>query len=153
MVVPPLPTIQHIPMSNSLPLSSSCRWPNSFVAVSHGHPDFEHPSHLFEAIMHHNGWTVGRNTTVLQFEPVQIPGFSRLKFLWNQPNFGLIDQDFARIDLINNNTYGAKPLNTTSFVQWPNWWVPKKKKLSCKIHFQATSLRSSWPCTPKLACG
>ena len=25
--------------------------------------------------------------------------------------------------------YGVKPLNTTTFVQWPNWWVPKKKKL------------------------
>ena len=31
-VVPPLPTIQHIPTSKSLPPSSSCRWPNSFVA-------------------------------------------------------------------------------------------------------------------------
>ena len=64
MVVPPLPTIQHISMSNSLPPSSSCRWPNSFVAMSHGHPDFKHPSHLFEAITCHNGWTVSRNTTV-----------------------------------------------------------------------------------------
>ena len=56
MVVPPLPTIQHIPMSNSLPPSSSCRWPNSFVAMSHGNPNFEHPSHLFEAVgTGHNG--------------------------------------------------------------------------------------------------
>ena len=54
-VVPPLPTIQHIPTSKSLPPSSSCRWPNSFVAMSHGHPDFEHPSHLFEAVTRHNG--------------------------------------------------------------------------------------------------
>jgi len=43
---------------------NTCRWPNTFVAMSHGHPDFEHPSHLFEAVMRHNGRTVGRNTTV-----------------------------------------------------------------------------------------
>ena len=73
MVVPPLPTIQHIPMLNSLPLSSSCRWPNSFVAMSHGHPNFEHPSHLFKAITHHNGWTVGRNTTVLHYNQWPLP--------------------------------------------------------------------------------
>ena len=54
-VVPPLPTIQHIPTSKSLPPSSSCRWPNSFVDMSHGHPNFEHPSHLFEAVTRHNG--------------------------------------------------------------------------------------------------
>ena len=43
---------------------NTCRWPNTFVAMSHGHPDFEHPSHLFEAVTRHNGRTVGRNTTV-----------------------------------------------------------------------------------------
>ena len=65
MVVPPFPTIQHIPMSNSLLPSSSCHWLNSFVAMSHSNPNFEHPSHLFEAVTGHNSWTVGRNTTAL----------------------------------------------------------------------------------------
>jgi len=33
--------------------------------MSHGHPDFEHPLQLFEAVTRHIGRTVGRNTTVL----------------------------------------------------------------------------------------
>ena len=45
---------------------NTCHWLNSFVAMSHSHPDFEHPSHLFNTITHHNGWTVSRNTTVVQ---------------------------------------------------------------------------------------
>ena len=33
--------------------------------MSHGHPDFEHPLQLFEAVTRHIGRTVGRNTTVV----------------------------------------------------------------------------------------
>ena len=39
--------------------------PEHFCSMSHCHPDFKHPFHLFEAVTCHIGWTVGRNTTVI----------------------------------------------------------------------------------------
>jgi len=45
-------------------LTNTCCCSNTFVAMSHGRLNFEHPSHLFEAVTRHIGRTVGRNTTV-----------------------------------------------------------------------------------------
>jgi len=51
--------------------TNTCCWPNTFVAMSHSHPDFKHPPHLFKAITHHISQTVGQNTTVIHMDSIE----------------------------------------------------------------------------------